>query len=891
MRILQMFGFFIILWQDRVDSHRVSRQLIFYSVPFNGVQTQLSRNVVTRGCKNLENTTPLLRLKKYLFCDYDNTVRPNHHKVVTNVTVKLTPKIMEFVLPGGKDILILHSWMSLTWTDTHLTWTPENFDGVNYIHVKSYDLWVPDLSIYNSGDMSNDLEMPTTDCLVFNTGSVVCVPAIKYISKCDGDYTYWPYDVQKCRIVFGSWSHAGEEIDFHLDESGISMDSYENNTLYDLKFIDAVKHVKKYKCCPNDTFPKIDYTFLLTRHYGINHKTVITPAIALILLTLTVLWLDSRSVERTAVASVNLICHLFSLYDLQWQMPYNGDKPPHIMLFYRDSLALATFALILTVLLRKLQNINTDMPNWISSTTTFILSNKAGRFLILNDEESKITGESIIEDSSGLPKSGMKESWRHFAAIVEWLSFFCVIVTYVIILITLVPMGFLFSDNTLLNDSVVLDSSFIINESKMNKSGLLSVLLFILNSVHNGVTASSCNDVESKSTILRLKRHLLCEYDPDVRPVQTNNNITRITFRLIPHFVHYDNEEELFELHAWIGMAWRDSHLTWDPAQYDNINSIYVTSDEIWVPDILIHNERIGESSMGYNQAKCWVGKQGTVQWLTAAKYTTYCFADNTWWPYNTMNCTLQIGSWSYSNDEIELIPLQNMSLELSSKDAEWDLLKMYVRKWEDKHKYNSSSKTKMLSYHFILRRHWGIIRIAYIMPSIVLMVMTLTALWLEPKSFERMVIANLSFICHLLCIQDIHWEVPKSGSNVPKLIIFYESSFAITSFTLILTNILRHLQELTTEPPTWISASTTSILRSRIGQILLVSILDPAVTAKIEIDADDNTDLVQSATSSKKSPWRYVVILVGWIAFLSVLLAYIILLSTSFPTYYTVIP
>lgn len=51
-----------------------------------------------------------------------------------------------------------------------------------------------------------------------------------------------------------------------------------------------------------------------------------------------------------------------------------------------------------------------------------------------------------------------------------------------------------------------------------------------------------------------------------------------------------------------------------------------------------------------------------------------------------------------------------------------------------------------------------------------VLMVMTLTALWLEPKSFERMVIVNLNFICHLLCIQDIHWEVPKSGFNVPKL-------------------------------------------------------------------------------------------------------------------------
>lgn len=117
--------------------------------------------------------------------------------------------------------------------------------------------------------------------------------------------------------------------------------------------------------------------------------------------------------------------------------------------------------------------------------------------------------------------------------------------------------------------------------------------------------------------------------------------------------------------------------------------------------------------------------------------------------------------------------------------------------------------------------------------------------------------------------------------------VFFYESSLGIAIFTLILTSILRHLQELTTEPPIWISTSTTSILRSRIGRILLVSILDPAATAKIEIDMDDNTDLVQS--NSQKSPWRYIIVLIGWLAFLSVLLTYIILLSTCFPMTYSV--
>ncbi|XP_011641218.1 acetylcholine receptor subunit alpha-like 2 [Pogonomyrmex barbatus] len=426
MRILQIFGFFVILWHNQLDAY-----------VFNDPQ-----DVIMEGCKKLESTTPLLRLKKYLLCNYDMTIRPNHHRTVTNVTLRLMPKLMEFT--GG--VLTLHSWMSYSWTDMHLTWTPSDYDGITYIHLKTYHLWMPDLYVYNSGDMSNDeYNIISTNCLIFNTGSVVCVPPAKYVSKCDLDYTYWPYDQHTCRIILGSWSHTGEEIDVHLDGKGVSMNSYENNTEWDLKFVNAEKIVKKYTCCPNDTFPRIDFTFLLTRHHGINHSSYVTPAIVLVFLTLTVLWLDSRSVERVAIASINFICHLLCMFDLQWNLPYNGIKVPHILLFYRDSLSLATFALILTVLLRKLQDMSIEMPSWISSTTTFVLNNKAGRFLILNNEESKIIdGDIVNEDGSNLPKSGMEmkeSSWRHFAAIVEWLSFFCVILTYVIILVTLVPSG------------------------------------------------------------------------------------------------------------------------------------------------------------------------------------------------------------------------------------------------------------------------------------------------------------------------------------------------------------------------------------------------------------------------------------------------------------------
>lgn len=57
------------------------------------------------------------------------------------------------------------------------------------------------------------------------------------------------------------------------------MNGYENNSVWDLKLLNAKKVVSTYKCCPNDTFPRIDYTFSLTRHSDINHRAYITPAI------------------------------------------------------------------------------------------------------------------------------------------------------------------------------------------------------------------------------------------------------------------------------------------------------------------------------------------------------------------------------------------------------------------------------------------------------------------------------------------------------------------------------------------------------------------------------------------------------------------------------------
>jgi len=65
------------------------------------------------------------------------------------------------------------------------------------------------------------LELPEMKCLFFNEGFVSCVPAVKFVAKCDPDYTNFPYEKYQCRITFGSWRHTGVEVDYQLDKDGV----------------------------------------------------------------------------------------------------------------------------------------------------------------------------------------------------------------------------------------------------------------------------------------------------------------------------------------------------------------------------------------------------------------------------------------------------------------------------------------------------------------------------------------------------------------------------------------------------------------------------------------------------------------------------------------------
>lgn len=122
------------------------------------------------------------------------------------------------------------------------------------------------------------------------------------------------------------------------------------------------------------------------------------------------------------------------------------------MIFYKNSLIIAGVAFFLTAFLRQLKKMSIPAPDWLTVTTSVILSSRAGQFVLLAtlDPKASATLETAGEDNAGLVQSNSVHSnskintenvgaWYHLATLLDRLSFVGVVLTYAITLIVLIP--------------------------------------------------------------------------------------------------------------------------------------------------------------------------------------------------------------------------------------------------------------------------------------------------------------------------------------------------------------------------------------------------------------------------------------------------------------------
>ena len=84
----------------------------------------------------------------------------------------------------------------------------ENFK----IPVFAYQVWKPDLELYNAAEKPTIYDKNGAVKLFYN-GNILYIRPTKYSFSCKLDLINFPYDTQVCYMTFGSWKYAKNTLD------------------------------------------------------------------------------------------------------------------------------------------------------------------------------------------------------------------------------------------------------------------------------------------------------------------------------------------------------------------------------------------------------------------------------------------------------------------------------------------------------------------------------------------------------------------------------------------------------------------------------------------------------------------------------------------------------
>lgn len=194
--------------------------------------------------------------------------------------------------------------------------------------------------------------------------------------------------------------------------------------------------------------------------------------------------------------------------------------------------------------------------------------------------------------------------------------------------------------------------------------------------------------------------------------------------------------------------SWKDPRLSYKEAT--GLKKITGGKDylsAIWTPHLFFTNEKdshvIGRMS---KEDFMTLLPSGLVHITTRIKTSMFCLLQLEDFPFDQQKCQISISSWRYNSLMLQLswdksTPLQVERLKTSL--PEFDILAIQnISSLSDlsqnnKSKNNGAQHFSSLTIRLELRRHYGYYFINYYLPSILLVILSWVAFWLEPAAIS----------------------------------------------------------------------------------------------------------------------------------------------------------
>ncbi|KAM7424512.1 hypothetical protein PAMA_000721 [Pampus argenteus] len=310
------------------------------------------------------------RLYNNLMKSYNRMTRP-----VLNdsqpLTVHLGLSLMQIMDVDEKNqVLTTNLWLQLLWDDYYLQWDQSDYPGVTAVRLPDHLIWRPDILLFNSADERYE---PTfrTNIVVKSSGSCTYIRPGILKSTCHIDIRWFPFDIQRCELKFGSWTYDGWSLDLKMLEADIT--GYTANGEWELVEVPGRKNERFYECCEE---PYYDVTFTVvmrrrTLYYALN---LFIPCVLISTMTLFVFLLPAESGEKISLGITVLLSLTVLMLLVAEIVPPTSDSVPLIAQYFATTMVIVGLSVIATVLVLQYHHHDPDgskMPNW---TRVFLLN-------------------------------------------------------------------------------------------------------------------------------------------------------------------------------------------------------------------------------------------------------------------------------------------------------------------------------------------------------------------------------------------------------------------------------------------------------------------------------------------------------------------------------------
>uniref|UniRef100_A0AAR2LTN2 Neuronal acetylcholine receptor subunit alpha-7 n=1 Tax=Pygocentrus nattereri TaxID=42514 RepID=A0AAR2LTN2_PYGNA len=303
-------------------------------------------------------------LLKNLLKDYNRMERPvaNDSQPLTVILSLSLVQIMD--VDEKNQVLTTNIWLNMRWYDHYLQWNQSEYPGVKNLRFTTDQIWTPDILLYNSADDEFDSTFKT-NVLVNSSGYCNYLPPGIFMSTCNVDVRWFPFDIQKCELKFGSWTFDGWLLDLQMSEADIS--GYMPNGEWDLVGVPGSRNEIFYDCC-KEPYPDVTFVVTIRRrtlYYALN---LLIPCVLLSSMTLLIFLLPADSGEKISLGITVLLSLTVFMLLVAEIMPATSDSIPLIGQYFASIMIIVGMSVIATVVVLQYHHHDPNggnMPKWV----------------------------------------------------------------------------------------------------------------------------------------------------------------------------------------------------------------------------------------------------------------------------------------------------------------------------------------------------------------------------------------------------------------------------------------------------------------------------------------------------------------------------------------------